>query len=398
MLKVNKTKYQKHWDCLILFLCGLLVFSPVSSHISLSILNLPLALPELLFLPFYPKVRKLFDLKVNLRILLIGSYLILFLIAISVLVGLFPFSSILSTARGYFYMLLFFSIFINKPIRNFDHIFYVVFGSSIGWMILGIFTFNQILHNTYSGESFAVYGNMIALGLTIAISIIYKKKMLSFITFGIVLIISMTAGLRRQIFISLAAFILSFFTQIGFSIKRFLTVSIVLVSITIALIQLYPVAKEFAVNVSPVIHTRLFVKSEQLIDGNLNEGDQNRLSAFKTFTNNMTNYILPKGFVSKRTNQDANTGQFMDSPYIELFHTLGLVFSLPIIFYFILSLHFHFKNYYRRKINESAVWLVMGSLIVILMLIEGSFLNFVYTTPITGFVFARLATRRNYIE
>ena len=50
---------------LILLLCGFIVFSPISSKISMNILNLPLALPEILFLPFYFYLKKRIDLTIN---------------------------------------------------------------------------------------------------------------------------------------------------------------------------------------------------------------------------------------------------------------------------------------------------------------------------------------------
>ena len=49
-------------DLIYLFMCGFFVFSPLSSFISLTIFKLPLAIPELLFIPFYFRLKKIFDL------------------------------------------------------------------------------------------------------------------------------------------------------------------------------------------------------------------------------------------------------------------------------------------------------------------------------------------------
>lgn len=396
MLKLKKSKLQIYINNFLLILSGFIVFSPISSYISQNILNLTLSLPELLFVPFYFKFRRLFNLKINFKTFIIGAFFILFLVVIALIVGQYPLTSILSTARGYTYMLLAFSIFKNKQISNINYIFFIALGSSIGWMILGLASLNQLIYNLNPQNiSLAVYGNMLALALSIIISIVYKKKILFFIVLGTTLIISLTAGLRRQIAIALVSYILSFFTQIKFKFKRIISISISLVFISVLIINLLPQAKSFTAEISPTLYVRIFVKTEQLISGDVSTSDQTRLNSLDRFTDDLESYILPRGLVSKRTMQDAGTGLFMDSPYIELFHTFGLFFSIPIIWYFFSSVLFHYKNYYKNHINESAVWFTMGGVIFVLMLIEGSFLNFVYTTPITGFVLARLASRKN---
>ncbi len=395
---MKKQTLNNYVDTLILFFCGFIVFSPISSQISINILHLPLALPEVLFFPFYFKLRKLFNLKPNSKILFFGSFIIIFLIAISLIVGLFPFTSILSTARGYFYMLLVFSIFKNKMIPNINYIFYIVFGSSVAWMVIGMISLNRLISSTYQSGFSAVYGNMIALALMISITIIYKKKLLTFIALGIAIVIALTSGLRRQISIAFISYVLSFLTQIRFSIKRIFYPSILIFVFATVILFLYPVAMKFTYSISPTLYTRIFVKTEQLLTGQSNASDQTRLNSFHTFSDNIEDYILPRGFVSKRTMQDKGTGLFMDSPYIEFFHTFGLFFSIPLIIYIFSRFKFHFKNYYRNKINESAINFVMAGVIFALMLIEGSFLNFAYTTPITGFVFARIASTKNLVK
>jgi hypothetical protein len=323
---------------------------------------------------------------------------LLFLTVIALIVAYFPLFSIISTARSYIYMLLVFSIFKNKKVVNINYIFYIALGSAFGWMILGLASLNQLISNIYTQRvSLAVYGNMIALALMISISIIYKKKLLTYIVLGVTLIISITAGLRRQITIALVSYILSFFTQINLNFKRIISLSVSIFFITIIIINLFPIVKSFTADVSPTLYVRIFVKTEQLISSDISTADNTRLNSFNRFVGDFENYILPRGLVSKRTMQDAGAGFFMDSPYIELFHTFGLFLSIPIILYFLSSILFHYKNYYKKQVNESAVCLVMGGVILVLMLIEGSFLNFVYTTPITGFVFARLASRKNLI-
>ena len=58
IFKLNKSKYFARINALILLLCCFVVFSPVTSYISQNILHFPITVPELLFIPFYFKIRK----------------------------------------------------------------------------------------------------------------------------------------------------------------------------------------------------------------------------------------------------------------------------------------------------------------------------------------------------
>jgi hypothetical protein len=78
MVKIKISKYRILINNLVLILGGFIVFSPIASYISQNILNLPLTLPELLFIPFYFKFRKLFNLRINLKIFIIGFFIILY--------------------------------------------------------------------------------------------------------------------------------------------------------------------------------------------------------------------------------------------------------------------------------------------------------------------------------
>lgn len=397
MIKHFNNKYKVNLINTLYFICGFVVFSPIASYISLNILKLPFAVPELLFVPFYFIFKKTIDLKPNYKTLAIGSSILLFLMAVAFIVNLFPFSSILSTARGYFYMIVVFSIFKNKPLQNIDFIFFITFGASVAWIMLGLASFNQRLLLGSYDETLAVYGNMIALGLFIAISILYKRTIFQLFSILIVTTLSLTVGLRRQILISLVSYVLSFIIKVNFTLKSTLkNLSIVFVIVFIS-INAYPVLKNYMEIASPILYVRIFLKSEQFLSNELGESDQHRLNSFKNFNNNIEDYILPRGLVSKRSTKDTGTGIYMDSPYTEIFHTFGIILTIPLIIFLIKSILFHFRSYYILKNKESSLWLIMIGVVITLLFIEGSFLNFVYATPITGFVFARIASRRSLI-
>ena len=381
LLKETKTDY------IFLFLCGFIVFSPVSSYISLNLLKLPLALPELLFIPFYWRFKKIFDFKINKKIFLIGLYIILFLIAIAFIVGKFPVTSILSTVRGYLYMLLVFSLFLNKHISNINNIFYIALGSSIGWMSQGILSVENLVTNVNNDTlDVTVYGNMITLALMIAIPIIYRKKMWIFLTLAISLIISTSVALRRQLLITAITYVGSLLTQMKFNVKRIISLTVVVLFLSIIILNFMPIAEEFTKNVSPVLHRRIFIRTELFLSGDFTEGDQTRFKSIHKFINNIDNYILPHGFVSKRTRLDSNTGIF------------GIILLFPLFLFFLRHLIFHVINYYKYNNRESALCTNMGIIIIVLLFVEGTFLSYAYATPLTGFVLSRIFSRKNLIH
>lgn len=395
LIKKNKSKSFNIIDKLILFFCGFFAFSPMVTYLSIDVFNFPLALPELFFFPFYFKLRKVFDLSVDFKVLLFGLFIMLFLFAISLLQGLFPLGSILSTMRGYFYLLLVFSIFKNKPISNIDYVFYIALGSSIAWGVLGLMSFNKVVYSIHSDESIIVYGNMISLALMIAISIIFNKKFMKYVVLAITIIISIFVGLRRQMAVAFVSYIVSFFLQLRLSFKRIFNLSITIIILVSTIIFLYPIAESFIAEHSYILHRRVFVRSEALVKGNLDSGDHTRSNSIISFLDNLDDYILPKGFVSKRTGVDKDTGIFVDSPFIEMFHTIGLLLSIPLVFWFFRLILFHFKNYYSNNITESGICIVLGGVVLLLMFVEGTFLNFPYITPFTGYVFARIFSKKN---
>ena len=397
--KISSKKVKTNLDfktIIILLLCGFLVFSPLSSRISQDILQLPLALPELIFVPFYFFLKRDFDITVNKKIFVIGCFLILLLTAISFVVGNFKVYSILSTARGYFYMLLFFSIFKNKKITSIYSILYISLGSVIGWLYFSLSSVTVLINNISDNPS-AIYGNMINLSLAMSIPIIFKKRKYIVITFAAGLLLSLSTGTRRQIIIYLMSLVLSYLITVRLTIKSITKVIVSIIAFNYLLIFFLPNANQYVYDISPLLHKRIFVKSEQLISGIENDSDYIRKSALFEFAESYTEYIIPRGFVSKRTMADKGTGKYMDSPYYEIFYTFGLFGGVFIFSLLIRKLFFHLKNYYFKGVTESGVCVVSIIVIFVLIMVEGSFLNWSYITPCTGFILARIFSSKNLI-
>jgi hypothetical protein len=244
----------------------------------------------------------------------------------------------------------------------------------------------------------AVYGNMISLSLAISIPWIFHQKRYIYWSFILGILLSITSGVRRQILVFVVSYVLSYMLSIQWSflsiIKKIGPIAIVI----IASILIYPLIDNYINDISPEFHYRLFDKSQQLMEGDLSESDRLRADYFNQFINNFDSYLLPRGFVSKRTMVDEGTGIFIDSPYYELFYTFGIFVCTFMMVYLAKCILFHLKNYYVYKITESGVCIVSSIIIITLCLIEGSFLNYAFTTPFTGFVLGRISSTKNLVS
>ena len=392
---------------LLLVSCGFLVFSPVSSFISQSILGLPLSLPELFFLPYFFYLRKIFDFKINVKILVAGLLIILALIAIAMLVGNFGLFAILSTARSYFYMLLAYAIFKNKKIDTLFHVMHIAVGTVLGWLSISLYNINALMLDVEGGRIIA-YGNMLALSLAVSIPIIFDKVKIKYLIFVCGIILSATSGIRRQILVFLVSYLSGVILSMRGSLTKVLKAVGVLVFLSAILIAIYPIFEEKVRDVSPQLHFRVFVASATLMSEGFGatESDQVRSGIITIWVDSLEDSLFPKGFVSRQIGTDrlnihnkgdVGVGIFKDFPLLELTYTYGIIVVLFFILFFMRCIFFHLRKYYIEGIRESAVCLVSALIICALFMIEGSFLGFVYATPFTGFVFARIFSRRNLV-
>ena len=100
----------KRYKNLILFYClGFFVFSGISSYITLQYLRLPFSMPEIIVLPFFFLLRrKLNSLRILGKDIVFAFGISLLLVLIGIMYGQFPVFSMLSSARSWVYLMLFF--------------------------------------------------------------------------------------------------------------------------------------------------------------------------------------------------------------------------------------------------------------------------------------------------
>ena len=380
---------------ILLILLGGIVFSPISSIITMDFLKLPLALPELLFIPFYFLLRNSLDLKVIItRHILWIFYFFMVLLGISFILLNFPFGSILSIARGYFYMLLSYTIFRRQNQTSTLDIMWISLGSVVAWCILSVMQFRMLVTAGTVDGSLAVSGNMVALSLLIAIAFIKQQTKLIILVVFLCVVLSLTTGLRRQILIFIISLFFSVILLTLGNLKKSSKTIFILFLLSLGIFYYYSSIETAIKDVSPLLHLRIFHKSEQLVTGELSQSDQIRTTSILEFYKNISEYFVPRGFVSKRTLSDNGTGIFMDSPIIELAYMLGIIILPIFLIHYLKFIYNHLKIYFKNRVNESAIWATAGFVLFALLFIEGSFLNYAYITPFTGLVLGKLSSSK----
>jgi hypothetical protein len=395
ILKINQGELTKK---ILLILCGFIVFSPLSSVITMDIMRLPLALPELLLIPFLVIWhKKILRLTFNRSIIWLFVFFVILLV-ISLLLHNFRPSSILSTSRGYLYMLLSFAVFKGENKISVYDIMLVSFGSVLGWCFISIGRFIEISHGIHMEGSFTSYGNLVTLALLVIISIVTNNRKFTLWAIITGLILTFTTGLRRQIVIFVISLFLSllfrFKDRIAKSIKTLIVVAILL----LAFIAGYKPITGFVKEKAPVIYFRVVVRTEQFITGKYAVSDQYRKKTFDNYLKNISEYYFPRGFVSKRTMQDKTAGLYMDFPIIELSYMLGIFILALFLISFFYYLVKHFIYFMRDDNKESLIWAISGTVLLALFFLEGTNLNYAYITPFTGMVLGKVYTLKKVVK
>ena len=369
-------------DRFLLVLMGIVVFSTLSANISV-FFHFPITLPEPFFLVFLLLLKKrLLPITIDKGIFVFLVIVLLFSIIVSQIVGKYSLYSVLSSARGYLYLFLFYAIYKKNNKLTLEELFYISFGSLMGWGLACVITFQSILNNPT--ENFQTYGNMITVALFIAIAILKKKWNLFVVGMVLLAIISFMSGIRRVLAVIVMAMALAILFQYLLNKKSIARLILTTGLIVVPLIFVVPVVGKYAEENAPALYFRLFTRSERFVKGESDVSDDYRRDSFREFNNDLSSYMLPRGMVSNQYLKDADTGIYMDFPFL----ALSYIFSFPVavllvMFFIIRTLQCY--SYYRFTSDISAgVFAIVTMVMFLLLFVEGSFLVHPYTTPFTG--------------
>lgn len=369
----------------ILVLLGFFVLSSFSSDIALIFLNMPMSLPELFAIPFFfllPKDIK--KLRFNKKTLFSLLVLWILLLLMALLYGEFRLYSILGTARAYLWLFVFYSIYSTSGNKIYlEDLMYISLGSIIGWLMSSVLALRFAL--TMSDENEAVYGVLLSVPLFFSIVYVKKNHFLFLIGIILVLLICTTSGTRRLIFISVITLFLIGLSAILTNKRNLIRVCFFSLIITGAFVIIIPLMRDYVREASPMIYYRVFDRTEASISGNVDDSDQGRFQDIVSLFADSYKYILPpRGFVSHQAGVDKHAGDFNDLPLFELFWTYSLFGTFIILFYFGRLYLMKLRKVFHNRDDISFVIFIYGSIMILLLFIEGTFLAYPYATPITG--------------
>lgn len=376
-------------DKFLLILMGFVVFSTFSGSIS-SFFGFPITMPEPFFLVFLLLLKDRFlPVSIDKDLFFILVIVLFFSVIISQFASSYSLYAVLSSARGYLYLFLFYAIYKKKNKLAIDDLLYISFGTLIGWSAACVMTFQNILSNP--NENYQTYGNMITVALFISISILERRWKLFTIGMAFLVIICFMSGIRRVIAVILLAMVLALLFQYLKSRRSFFRLIITVALIVVPFFIIVPKIGHYAEDNVPALYYRLFTKSERFLSGDTDVSDEYRKESIRTFKEEIGSYMLPQGMVSNQYLTDEGTGIYMDFPLLALSHIFSFPVTVLIVFLFMIKT---FKCYlFYRKTSDIAagVYSIVTIVMFLLLFVEGSFLVHPYTTPFTGLCLGKVS-------
>ena len=388
---------------LLFFLLGLIVFSPMSSFILMDILHFPLTLPELLFVPFCFFLKdKIASIKIRVSDIIFAAIIIFILLVFGIAYGSFELYAMLSGSRPWFYLILTTLLFSKTNLINNNDIFYLSLGSIIAWLFISLLNFKKYLVGAvFTDEELCTFGVMIAVPLFIAYAMSSGKSLFLLVGMAALLPTCIFSGIRRLMVVVAFALVVSFFLSLKKNVKKFTKYVLLGFLIVIILIPVMPVIKDIVNDVSPTLYYRVFGRTETLLETGESQsaGDELRKKNIIKFFENIEEFTLPRGMVSLHTGTDRFAGLFNDFPLVQLSWLFGWPLAFFIVLYFLMIL---FKNYHKFKIlkdDTSFISVVCLLTMFMLLFLEGTFLEYPESTPVTGIALGRaiLNSKRNYL-
>ena len=380
---------------LLFILMGFLALSPFSSWLLIEKMRFPLAFPELFLIPFVIILRKQFNVRTSLGLQSIYIYItfLISLIAIALLWGDFSFHEILGASRAYLYIGLCYMIFRKGNPLSIINVMYISFGSLLGWAATSYL--NLQLSIMLTDEVIVTYGAILAIPLFIILSLSKKYYILFSIGMWVIIFTSFTAGIRRQMLIVVLSLCLYFLFSIIVSKKKVSSIFWIILPVIFVML-LIPYFKDYLSTNSPVLYNRVFVRTETLFSdqGFKTNSEETRLNNFKFYLENFEQFQIPKGFVSKSSSSKVDyigsVGRFNDFPLLELTSVFGTLPFLIIFLYILRCSVENLKLYLRYQHDENMLFCSTFIIMVVLLFLEGSFINYAYSVPFTGYCLGRL--------
>lgn len=370
---------------------GFVVFSPFITTLSLRILHLPLAVPELFFLLFLSFQTKIFSsIRFDKQLWIKGLFCIILLFIIALAWGEYSIGGIVSVTRSYVYILFFYCIFKNNNSIDNDYIMWLSFGSLLGWYYDSSINFTRLIVDM-SAEN-VTYGLFLAVPLFLTISFYKRKNILLAVGLGVLTMIFIYAGIRRIILVFLVSLVVISLFQIFGGSRRIFRVIFLAALLVLLYLTFMSQIESFIQDASPQLYHRMFVRTEEAIAGNASRGDMLRYHNVEDLTDITLESLIPHGFYTNHTSEgNGAAGIYNDLPVYGLIWTLGYPLALILLGKLIVAFISAVKNYAKGLSQEAMPYLVSFVIMVLLLFMDGSFIIFCYAAPITGLCLGKIS-------
>lgn len=380
-------------ELVLIFFTSFCVFSNWASYL-LDIVGIKYFLFEIYLIPYiiYKRKQTFALIRKTFNFNLVYSTLLLIII-LGILVGIIntngDFINVITSTRSIIYIIILIHIFSHVKDININKLYILALGSIIGQLFFMMIIINYNI-------TIWTYINVIALSLLIIIPIVQKKFIKSIISISLGITISILSGYRINIIITFCSILIGliwiiFSKQKTLSIKKvllkftILSFSIYLLFLLISLFDkiIYQFGTIFNMNLATIY--RITDRLQYLLSGNLSMSQDNiRIDLNRRIMTQFSNSILPKGLIDKSL---GNTGIYTDVPILFLYDAFGSIVSIIII---ITMLFIGTKAFIRafnyEKNNFRIVCGLMFPILTLLLMVNGTFLNFANVAIITGVI------------
>ena len=386
-MRLNSKK-RSYYQIFLLIVLGIVVFSPFITTLCLNILSLPMVFPELLFLPFCVFLRKkIKSIQFDTRLFMILFLISLSLLVLALIIGRFQIGGVLSIYRSYLYLIIGYCAFSKQNDVNNNDILLIMFGSLLGWLYDSHENFQNLIVDF--DMSNLTFGLILSIPLFLSIAI-YKRNYIIFVL-GLCIMsgIFVFSGIRRIIAVFLISLLVIFILQSLGNIKRIFSAVFLSFSLILILNDFLPQVENFIQDVSPQLHYRMFVRTEDSLSGNAGTADNSRASNITSFFDEGAEMFFPHGFYTNHTSENG-AGVYNDMPLKGLVWIFGLPLTAFLFFYFIKLFIKTYRNYRIHHLEDAFPYLVSFVIILIMLFLDGSFLSYSYCAPITGLCLGKL--------
>lgn len=396
----------KNIEMLLIFITGFIVGTHWAEYI-LSKIGINFFLFEIFLLPYFMYKRNtiynIFKKKHKLNLILVFFF---FVLISGVLFGTInsnnDIMSVLTTTRPLFYMILIIAFFSSIENINIDKLY--------SWSIatiLGEIIFILLIYRDISPGRMWFYVNSITLALLVIIPIVQRKFIRTTISIILALFISIISGYRinlvilgLSLFVAMAWRVLCKEKVLKYKIiVRKISILVFMTFIPIFVVKFYKQLIEVIANIfkmNPVSIYRITGRLEFSLSGDIaNSQDNIRIELYKKIYSEFTDNIIPNGLIGKTMGY---TGLYTDVPLLFLYESIGSILTIIVVIFLGFIGIASFINAFRgTSLAFDTVCGLMAPIIIVLLVINGTFMYFANVSIITGIILSRWINRRAFL-